>query len=381
VKVITRQLTKEILVSSTFVMVALLALFAFFDLVGQSSRIGTRYDIYTGLQFALFNLPRRFYQAMPIAALLSGIYTLSRWASESVFTVLRISGLSAWRLTRMLCLPAFVMIVLTYIVGEWLAPYADKVYADMRRVYVYQSNTKSTRGFASGVWVKDVVKNARGEPELVRFVNVRSLSVGENQMTGAWRVFEFSAKDRSLKRVIHASGGRHSGNGWRLKNVKIEALPKMTTDDALMTEKATTQSKPELFLLSDMRPDLLNVLTINPAEMGILELRDYIGHLKETRQASARYEIELWIHVFYPLAIFVMLMVATPFSYLNVRSGGMAIKIFAGLMIGITFYAFNNIFSFVGTVNTSWPAFVGPLIPTALMLVATGIALWLVERR
>ena len=68
-KVITRQLTKEVLLAAAFATVSLLALFAFFDVAGQSSRIGTRYDIDMALQFAFLNLPRRFYQVMPIVAL------------------------------------------------------------------------------------------------------------------------------------------------------------------------------------------------------------------------------------------------------------------------------------------------------------------------
>ena len=88
----------------------------------------------------------------------------------------------------------------------------------------------------------------------------------------------------------------------------------------------------------------------------------------------------LWSKVFYPLAIFVMLAVAMPFAYLNTRSGGVSIKIFAGLMIGISFYALNNIFSFLGVLNT-WHPMVVAVVPTSVMLICAAVALWLLERR
>ena len=44
--VITRHLTKEILQATGFVLLALVALFAFFDLVGQLGRIGSRYGLF-----------------------------------------------------------------------------------------------------------------------------------------------------------------------------------------------------------------------------------------------------------------------------------------------------------------------------------------------
>ena len=40
-RVITKQLTKEILLSTAFVLVALVALFAFFDLIGQLDDVGS----------------------------------------------------------------------------------------------------------------------------------------------------------------------------------------------------------------------------------------------------------------------------------------------------------------------------------------------------
>ena len=88
----------------------------------------------------------------------------------------------------------------------------------------------------------------------------------------------------------------------------------------------------------------------------------------------------VWSKVFYPLAIFVMLAVAMPFAYLNTRSGGVSIKIFAGLMIGISFYALNNIFSFLGVLNT-WHPMVVAVVPTSVMLICAAVALWLLERR
>ena len=380
-KVITRQLTKEILLAAAFVAFSLLALFAFFDVAGQSSRIGTRYDIDMALQFAFLNLPRRFYQVMPIVALLSGIYTLSRWASESQFTVLRISGLSALRLAKMLLVPAIVMMALTYAVGEWVAPYTDRAYTDLRRVNVYNTNLKRIHGFESGVWVKDIVKDAAGKSRLVRFVNVESLLVGEDMKTGGWRVFEFSEPDGALERIIHAKSGVHvPGRGWHLIDAQVESFPKIDRSEAPMIEKVSLRRGVDLMLESEMKPEILEVLTVKPAAMGVSELHDYISHLKEMHQTSERYEVEFWNHLFYPLVVLVMLAVAMPFAYLNVRSGGMSLKVFVGLVIGILFYGFDNAFSFAGVAGFL-PAPAVPLVPVIVMALATGTTLWFVERR
>lgn len=378
-KVLTRYVAKEVLIATLFVLVALVALIAFFDLVSQARNIGNRYSISMALFLTMLKLPSRLYEVMPIAALLGAVYTMSRLASNSEFTIMRVAGLSPFRLAGMMTVPALILIAMTYCLGEWLTPAADMMRNDMDNILF--NRKLSARGYSSGVWVKDNVKEQQNAGQAtVRFVNVHNLIEGEHSRTGAWRVFEFD-KDGSLIRVLHAPEANYiSGRGWHLKDAKVETLPKITHDETPMVEKSSARKDVDLMLPSEMRPEILGVLTIKPERMGISDLWQYIAHLKETRQTSDRYQVALWSKVFYPLAIFVMLAVAMPFAYLNTRSGGVSIKIFAGLMIGISFYALNNIFSFLGVLNT-WHPMVVAVVPTSVMLICAAVALWLLERR
>ena len=378
-KVLTRYVAKEVLIATLFVLVALVALIAFFDLVSQARNIGNRYSISMALFLTMLKLPSRLYEVMPIAALLGAVYSMSRLASNSEFTIMRVAGLSPFRLAGMMTVPALILIAMTYCLGEWLTPAADMMRNDMDNILF--NRKLSARGYSSGVWVKDNVKEQQNAGQAtVRFVNVHNLIAGEHSRTGAWRVFEFD-KDGSLIRVLHAPEANYiSGRGWHLKDAKVETLPKITHDETPMVEKSSARKDVDLMLPSEMRPEILGVLTIKPERMGISDLWQYIAHLKETRQTSDRYQVALWSKVFYPLAIFVMLAVAMPFAYLNTRSGGVSIKIFAGLMIGISFYALNNIFSFLGVLNT-WHPMVVAVVPTSVMLICAAVALWLLERR
>lgn len=378
-KVLIRYVAKEVLIATLFVLVALVALIAFFDLVSQARNIGNRYSISMALFLTMLKLPSRLYEVMPIAALLGAVYTMSRLASNSEFTIMRVAGLSPFRLAGMMTVPALILIAMTYCLGEWLTPAADMMRNDMDNILF--NRKLSARGYSSGVWVKDNVKEQQNAGQAtVRFVNVHNLIAGEHSRTGAWRVFEFD-KDGSLIRVLHAPEANYiSGRGWHLKDAKVETLPKITHDETPMVEKSSARKDVDLMLPSEMRPEILGVLTIKPERMGISDLWQYIAHLKETRQTSDRYQVALWSKVFYPLAIFVMLAVAMPFAYLNTRSGGVSIKIFAGLMIGISFYALNNIFSFLGVLNT-WHPMVVAVVPTSVMLICAAVALWLLERR
>jgi lipopolysaccharide export system permease protein len=75
-----------------------------------------------------------------------------------------------------------------------------------------------------------------------------------------------------------------------------------------------------------------------------------------------------------------MVALALPFGYTHSRMGGVSLKLFAGVMIGILFHMLNGLFSSLGVIN-SWPPFASAVAPSALfMLLAAGI-LWWVERR
>lgn len=378
-KVITRHLTKEILSSCLLLLLGLMLLFAFFDLVKQAGYIGSNYSIWTAVKLAILILPTRAYQVLPIAVLLGAVYTLSRWARDSEFTVLRTSGLSPLLLARMLFVPGILMVVITYALGEWLAPTTYQMYGTMQAQALNRS--VSARGYASGVWLKDIYRDNHDAVLNVRFLNVSDFKPGKEVRTGSWRVFEFTPDQKRLLRIIHAKSGAYvDGRGWRLDNVVVKTLPPVAIDATAMVENATTLSYPEMVLPSQMKPDVLGVLSIKPEYMSAHGLWMYIEHLKETKQTADRYSVTMWNKVFYPLAIFAMLALAMPFAYLNVRSGGMSLKIFGGLMIGIVFYALNNVFSFLGVINT-WPPFMSAILPTLAMLGMASLAVRQMEHR
>ena len=85
------------------------------------------------------------------------------------------------------------------------------------------------------------------------------------------------------------------------------------------------------------------------------------------------------VSLLYPLAVVVMMVLALPFAYVQARSGGLSLKIFVGIMIGLLFHLMNNLFSHIGLLNT-WPPVMTALTPSALFLLAAIASLWWVER-
>jgi lipopolysaccharide export system permease protein len=377
-KTLRRYLWKEIAVATVFVLFALLTLFLFFDLVAQLDEVGRRgFKLRHAFAYVALTLPSRTYELMPIAALIGTIYALAKLAASSEFTIMRVSGMSTRRLMQCLLALGLTLVGITYLLGEFLSPPAERL---AQRVRLKATDSSLTvRDFRSGVWIRDVVKSPRGEIDGIRFINVKQVSV--DSATRGWRVFEFD-RDYRLRSILTAASASYKpGSGWTLSDVVETLVPRVVANDtAPATVHTQVIREASRAWPSDLTPDIFGVLLVQPERMAGWDLAQYINHLNETQQQAERYEIAFWSKLFYPWAVLVMMALALPFAYLHVRSGGVSLKIFSGVMIGVAFYGLNKLFAHIGLLNT-WPPILVAAIPSLVVLALAMSTLYWIERR
>ncbi|HWI11276.1 MAG TPA: LptF/LptG family permease, partial [Burkholderiaceae bacterium] len=115
--------------------------------------------------------------------------------------------------------------------------------------------------------------------------------------------------------------------------------------------------------------------------MSTFELRRYVQHLALNEQAAQRYEIQFWKRALYPFACLVMMALALPFAYLHARAGGISLKVFGGIMLGISFVLLNNVAGHLGLLR-NWTPWMVAAAPSALYLLLSFAAFsWLVRYR
>jgi lipopolysaccharide export system permease protein len=355
-KIYRRYLARETLGTILLVLAAFLALFGFFDMVADLRNIGPLYQFQDVVLGVLLHLPERVYELTPVAVLIGTLYALSTLARHSEITVLRASGLSTKGLLSVLLQVAAIFAVLTFLFGEFVAPPAERYAA---RLKLQAKGSVIGQGTASGLWFKDERS----------FINVKSV-LPDTRLRGI-RVYEFDDQAR-LRVVSEAVEGEYvSPASWKLSGV----VQTIITADGAVVEK-----KPEMLWRSAINPDILSVLMVSPDRMSLQHLSAYTKHLSDNRQKTNRYDIAMWKKVIYPLAVFVMVALALPFGYTHNRMGGVSLKIFSGVMIGILFHMLNGLFSNLGAIN-SWSPFVSAITPSAIFMLAAMGMIWWVERR
>jgi len=352
-----RYLAREIYAATVFVFAAFLALFAFFDLIHELGDLGKgEYRLQHALLYVLLSVPSHVYELFPIAVLIGTLYVLAHLAANSEYTVMRGSGLSPGQTASALARIGIVFVVLTYVVGELLAPVAERAAQQLK---LRVTSAVIAQEFRSGFWVKDDL----------RFVNVREVRP-DSTLVGI-RIYEFDG-DYRLASISAAESGEYvDRNLWRMRNV-------------VRTRFSGGGANVDRLDLMDwssvLTPDILSVLFVMPERMSAWNLYQYTRHLSENRQRTERYEIAMWKKLVYPFAVLVMMALALPFAYIHTRSGSVGTKVFSGIMLGIFFHMLNSLFSHLGLLQ-NWSPPISALLPSAVFLFAATLMMWWTERR
>ncbi|WP_296494700.1 LPS export ABC transporter permease LptG [Rhodoferax sp.] len=367
-KTIRRLLYGEVLRAVAFVTLGFLSLLLFFDLVEEIQAVGrytaTGYTLAHALGYVALIIPTHLYELMPIAVLIGTIFVMARLAQSSEFTILRTSGLGPWRALKALLILGMGFVVLTFAIGDYLAPAADRAAQLLKARYTGRITLGQT-----GAWLKETQDYGQSA------VNVGELA-SDGEMHDI-RIFEFDNRGFLMSIMQAKSASVSDDEAWLLQQVSRVEFP---------AAGATTASIDRTQLASLRWPNQLSsemvaAALLKPDRMRAVDLFQYIQHLQSNAQAAQRYEIEFWRKVFYPLSCLVMVVLALPFAYLHFRSGSITTYVFGGVLAGISFFLLNNVFGYIGNLQ-NWQPWLSAALPgmiySVLSLSAFG---WLVLRR
>jgi len=369
-RTVRRLLYAEIAKATVFVALAFLSLFFFFDFVAELGKANEKG--YTALHAAIYSvlfMPGHLYELMPIAVLIGAIYALASLAQSSEFTILRTGGLGPGRALVALAGLGVAFAVFTFLLGDYLAPLSETQAASFKAAF--RGNFKLDR---AGAWLKDRRTTLDGE----RSYSVNVAAAGAGGVLRGVRIFEFDADGRLLSRIAAESGKVGADASWQLTTVSVTEWR-----DAVAGNRSRVRETlhPDLVWKSTLGADVVSAAVLPLTTMSTHDLFRYIRHLANNEQASQRHEIQFWKRALYPFACLVMIALALPFAYMHARSGGVSLKVFGGIMLGISFVLLNNVASHIGLLSNSTPWIVASAPSALYLLLSLAAFSWLVRYR
>jgi len=369
-KTVRRLLYRDIVASVLFVAVAFLSLFFFVDFVDQLEGVGRGgRTAWHAVLAALFELPGHLYELAPIAVLIGTIYSLSRMAQSSEYTILRTAGLGPGRALRLLAVLGLAFGLLTFVVGDFVAP------ASAHQGVLLKARFSGGMAIGgAGAWLKE----RRSTPQGERSYSVNVAGTGAGGTLLGLRIFEFDADGRLVSRTESPEGRVGEDGTWTLSDAQITRWPAARSAG---TPVVAVSRQEGLQWPSTLQAKVVAAAVLPIGTMTTLELWRYSAHLSDHEQAVQGHQIRFWRKALYPLACLVMVALALPFAYMHARAGSVSLKVFGGIMLGISFVLLNNLAGHIGLLR-GWMPWLSATAPSlAYLLLSMAAFAWLVRYR
>ena len=225
------------LYATLLIFVALLSLFAFFDLIhelGNVSKDG--YPLSRALLFVGLSLPGHVYELMPTAALIGTLFAIAQMVSNSEYTVMRASGASLTQITWAIIRIGIPLAIATFLAGEFLAPPAERLAQQVRLQTQGQQTRIFAQQFQSGFWFKQGRQDQarRIRPTTTRHSPTSRTCSADNTLLGV-RIYQFDADMR-----LRGAARRRFGNLRQRRPVAAEERQ----DDGTLRRAAPASAAP-----------------------------------------------------------------------------------------------------------------------------------------
>lgn len=351
-RILDRYIGQAVLISILSVMVVLIALFLLIGFVNEFEKIGRAdYTTWQAVQYVVLHIPQNIYDIFPMAALLGTMLGLGALSKNSELVIIRTSGVSRMRISLAAIKSAVMLVVLVIIIGELIAPPALR-YANETRLRALASQLSLNTDY--GLWAREgkTFVHVRNVEHDGRLVDVNLYTLNE---TG------------SLSKQLHADTARYNGEVWILKNVTESIIDHTGIEQA---------RKPQLEWQTLLDPELVGIVSLEPTNLAVWKLLDYIHYLRSNELEAKQYELAMWNKLIAPFTILAMVLLAVPFVFGSQRQTSIGLQVVLGFLVGVVFYIVSRLAGQIGLVYNLLPV-ISASLPTVLVFV---LAAWQFHR-
>src|SRR5210317_19341 len=326
------------------VMLVLLGLMGISMLLDELGDVDARYQLSDALVFVLLSLPATANQLLPLSALVATLVGLGMLASTSELTVMRASGLSLARLILTVLKPVMLLAFAALLLSEFVVPIAQQSAAGYK---IEKQGAAKAQSANAGAWYR----------EADSFIHVGAILPGGELIGIVQHQFD---QDHRLTQTLAAERARYSTQGWVLENMRLARFDPMGAQISL--EQSVSQPWE-----TDLTPELLSVVLVEPRYLAVSELGAYSNYLNQQGVDPKRYDLAFWGKVMQPLSVVALVLVGTAFIFGPLRSVTVGQRILTGVIVGLVFKFSQDLLAPASQVP-GFAAFWAALIPILVSL-------------
>ena len=347
--VLTLYIAKEVLKGSLVALLLLLTLFNLFTFSDEIKDISAGYGLKQIIYYIALTSPGVLYELVPASALLGSLFILGAMGNNRELIAMRAAGLSVFGIIRAVMVAGVVLVFLSLLIGEFVAPVTQRM-AQMVRVVAQNQQIQMNTKY--GLWLR----------EGKRFINVRQV-LDDGHLADV-SIYEIDPLQHLLK-MQHADQALFIGDQqWRLEHIR---------ESDISTQQMQARSLDSALWQSSIAPNLLKIVAVTPNNLSLYDLAGYVSYLKQNHQESHTFELAFWGRIVNPLVTLIMLLLSAPFVIGVKRGVSVGERMMIGIVIGMSFNIIDKIVGHLGLIYNLNPPLIA-LMPSLIVLTLAVVA-------
>ena len=354
-KIKDRYITKTLLTFTFSVLVIWIGIYGFFNFLAELGDIGkVNYTSLEAIKYIVLIIPEVVYSHASSIILLGCVLGMGHLATTNQLVVMRISGISIFKLTLLTVRTAIIFIVVFISIGEGLAPYtsdmAEKVRSKALGINLASQNQE-------GFWIKD------GD----NIINVQKNFDGRSFKDVT--IFEINGSNK-INTIKKASTAKFEGQSLNLGETSIYSIDESNFKNAISFQKRDDYNQTVSF-----DKDLIESLKRHPEDLTTWKIFKQIQFLSENKLRAGLFEVELYKRLIKPITLIAMILLAMLFIFGTNRDATLGRKIFFGITVGLSFELVSRVggamslgFDFSPLISAIFPTIIVMIVAMTLVI-------------
>ncbi len=352
-RILDRYILHRFIIILLFALVAFVSIFIIVDLVEKlDDLLRQQVGFFVIVKLYLYSLPYIIVLTLPVAMLLSSLFSVGNMARHNELVAMKAAGLSLYRILAPLFVFGLFISFFAWGFGEYVVPDASEAYNYLIDEYLEKHRE---------AWRKRIL-NPILRDDSGKLMSMRSFHTTEkNGHLVSIRRFD---QQENLTGRIDARRIEWHDSVWVLYDGYERIFDQK--------QEIAKPFKKRIFDNTSIKPADFDKLLKNPEEMSFQELKSFISTVKRNGGDPDRWLVDLYLKTAIPLANFIILLFGAPLSSPK-RRGGVATGFGISLVICFVY------FGIVKTTQTMGHTGLLPPLPAAWLanIIFAIAAIWI----
>ena len=316
---------RKILSNFTLVVLVIwIGVYSFFNFLSEMNSIGQfNYTTLEAFRYIALQIPAVAYKHASPVILLGCVLGMGHLATTNQLMVLRISGMSIFKLTVSTIKTALIFVIMVIVIGEIFAPIAsDEADKGRSQALGISIASQSQEGF----WIRD------GE----NFINVKKNIDGK--LFSGVTVIKVNHPSNKISTVLTSNQATFDGKSMDMQNIEIFSIDASKEINEVSLKESDSYNQTVSF-----DQDLIDSLKKEPEELTTWNIYKQIEFLSDNKLRSTIFEVELYKRLVKPITLVAMILLAMLFIFGSSRDVTLGRKIFFGIALGLSFELLSRI--------------------------------------